>query len=233
MGEPTDIERWLDSEFARLAEEAGARSFAAPGTIPADVLERCNYFLSFPGVAITAADGNGYFPPAACYHVYAQLQGTRLDAPYLGTLAATCGRNETGGADVAGRLAHFRMREVVFVGPAVSVSRTRDEWMDRVTRFAGSLGLSGALAPATDMFFGNGGRGRRLMQQLKVLKYELSMNAGAGGVLAVCSFNLHGTFFTSRFDIRMADGSPAASGCAAFGIERWALAYLAHHGCLR
>jgi hypothetical protein len=105
--------------------------------------------------------------------------------------------------------------------------------MDRVTRFAGSLGLSGALAPATDMFFGNGGRGRRLMQQLKVLKYELSMNAGAGGVLAVSSFNLHGTFFTSRFDIRMADGSPAASGCAAFGIERWALAYLAHHGCLR
>lgn len=100
--------------------------------------------------------------------------------------------------------------------------------MTRASELARSLGLDGSLEAATDTFFGDPGRGRRLLQQLKRLKYELRMNAG-GVVLAVSSFNLHESFFTSRFDIAMADGTTAASGCAAFGIERWALAYLRRH----
>jgi hypothetical protein len=120
------------------------------------------------------------------------------------------------------------MREVVFIGPAAWVAATRDDWMQRGLEFARSMGMDGSLEPATDTFFGDPGRGRRLLQQLKGLKYELRMRVGES-VQAVASFNLHDAFFTSRFDIAMADGTPAASGCAAFGLERWALAFRARH----
>jgi hypothetical protein len=69
------------------------------------------------------------------------------------------------------------------------------------------------------------------MQQLKNLKYELRVDAGSAGRLAIASFNLHETFFTGRFNIGpMSDGSATATGCVAFGIERWTLACLAQHG---
>ena len=123
------------------------------------------------------------------------------------------------------------MREAVFVGSSDWVSAERHAWMDRVSAFAASIGIAGTLETATDTFFGSEGRGRRLIQQLKNLKYELRVDAGSAGRLAVASFNLHETFFTSRFGIGpMADGSQAVSGCVAFGLERWTLACLARHG---
>jgi len=36
---------------------------------------------------------------------------------------------------------------------------------------------------------------------------------------------LHERFFTSKIDIRLTGGEPAYSGCAAFGIERWCMAF--------
>ena len=244
MPDAAAIEARIDAEIARIAGESGAGLFAPPPAISRDVLERCAHFESFPGMAIPAERDDAFLTPAACYHVYPQLQGRRLVEPYLATLVANCGRNERDAGDVPGRLREFRMREIVFIGPSAWVSQTRDEWMTRGSKLARSLGLDGSLEAATDTFFeeqrdrragsgGSPGRGRRLLQQLKRLKYELRMDAG-GAVLAVSSFNLHESFFTSRFEIAMADGAPAASGCAAFGIERWALAYLSrHHGCLR
>lgn len=226
MSDAPEIASRIDSEIERIARASGARVVSSPEDIGGDLLERCAYFDSFPGMAVRAPRDAAFFTPAACYHVYPALQGRRLEAPELVTLVATCGRNEKDAGP--GRLRQFRMREVVFVGPAAWVSRTRDEWMTRASELARSLGLDGSLEAATDTFFGDPGRGRRLLQQLKRLKYELRMNAG-GVVLAVSSFNLHESFFTSRFDIAMADGTTAASGCAAFGIERWALAYLRRH----
>jgi hypothetical protein len=219
----------LEAELERLARASGAEPFSAPDTIPGTVLERAGYFDAFPGMAIPAPGcGTSFFPPAACYHVYRTLGGARLAEPHLVTLATTCGREEPRGPDDAGRLRLFRMREIVFIGAPGWVAQTRNDWMRRASAFAATMGLTGTMEPATDTFFGDPGRGRRLIQQLKNLKYELRMDAGPAGVLAVASFNLHESFFASRFDIRMADGSPAASGCAAFGIERWSLAYLQH-----
>lgn len=220
---------WFDAQFERLAAECGAEAMTAASTIRREVLERCSHFDSFPGLAIAASSPDEFHAPAACYHVYPRFEGQALAAPRLVTLVAACGRNE--GASSPGRLRHFGMREIVFIGPPAWVSRTRDEWMNRISAFAATVGLTTSLEPATDTFFGDPGRGRRLIQQLKTLKYELRTNAGE---LALASFNLHEAFFTSRFHITMADGSPAASGCAAFGLERWALAsHAQRHACLR
>jgi seryl-tRNA synthetase len=225
MRERSRLEAWLDDRFERLAVENGACPLATPATIEGEVLARGGHFESFPGLAIRADAGDRYHAPAACYHVYAMLRGARLEADQLLTLAAPCARHESGADVEPGRFSHFRMREVVFVGAPGWVAQQRDEWMQRAATFAESLGLTASMDAATDTFFGDPGRGRRLMQQLKALKYELRVNIGAPGPLALASFNLHETFFTSRFDVALADGSAAASGCAAFGIERWALAH--------
>jgi seryl-tRNA synthetase len=228
MADTTAIGAWLDAAIERLAHESGARPFAPPAVISGDVLARCEHFESFPGLAIPTGQNGTYLTPAACYHLYPGLQGRRLGAPHVATLVATCGRNEKGAGEAPGRLREFRMREIVFIGPSEWVSRTRDEWMARAQELARSLGLDGSLEPATDTFFGGPGRGRRLLQQLKRLKYELRTEVG-GDLVAISSFNLHESFFTSRFDIVMADETPAASGCVAFGLERWTLAYAARH----
>jgi hypothetical protein len=153
------------------------------------------------------------------------------------TLAQSCFRPGDRSAGSPGRLWEFTMREVVFVGPAGWVAERRDEWAVRVQQFAVSLGLRGSLEPAADPFFGSVGRGRRLLQQLKDLKYELCLDLGDGRT-AVASFNLHEQFFGRRFAIDLGESTvgdglqtvPASSACAAFGLERWALAYLGQRG---
>ena len=168
-----------------------------------------------------------WLPPAVCYHAYPDLAGQRLDATHLVTLACGCGRNEPVAPEDPGRLQRFRMREIVFVGAPAAVTAERDAWMARGQAFATAIGLVATLVPATDVFFGTAGRGQRLIQQLKGLKYELRLDAGPAGNIAAASFNLHESFFARRFDIHLSDGAIAASGCAAFGIERWTLAVLA------
>jgi hypothetical protein len=69
-----------------------------------------------------------------------------------------------------------------------------------------------------------------MLQRLKGLKHELRLPIGGGESTAAASFNHHERFFGGAFDIHLSDGSPAASGCAAFGVERWLLAYLVAHG---
>jgi hypothetical protein len=232
QGSAQRLHRWLDGQIERLVLDGGAAPFAGVDTIDRKVLATAAYFESFAEGAIPASpDGAICFAPAACYQVYPALRGTHLEAGQIFGVNACCGRNEQRRDGDLGRLRRFHMREAVFLGPPAWVAAQRDEWMNRVTSFAAMLGLDTAVEPATDTFFGSQGRGRRLMQQLKNLKYELRADAGSAGHLAIASFNLHESFFASRFAIGpMADGSPAVTGCVAFGIERWTLACLARHG---
>ncbi len=232
QGAAARLYRWLDDEVERIALASGAAPFDGLDTIDRDILNTAAYFEAFADGAIPASgSGTTYVAPAACYQVYPSLQGVRLDAGRTVGVAACCGRNEVRTENDLGRLRRFRMREAVLLGSGAWVSARRDEWMERVAAFATSLGLETTIEPATDTFFGSEGRGRRLMQQLKNLKYELRADAGSAGRLAISSFNLHDAFFTSRFNIGpMSDGSPAVSGCVAFGIDRWTLACLAQHG---
>jgi seryl-tRNA synthetase len=232
-GAAARLYQWLQDELKELVLAAGAAPFEGVDTIDRATLDTAGYFESFVDGAIeTPADRTRYFAPAACYQVYAAMRGERLDTGRLLSVAACCGRREARATDEVqvGRLQRFCMREAVLVGPAAWAAAEREFWMERVSAVAASLGLAGTLEPATDTFFGGTGRGRQLVQQLKNLKYELRVDAGSAGRLAIASFNLHESFFTSRFDIGpMSDGSPAVSGCVAFGLERWTLACLAQH----
>jgi seryl-tRNA synthetase len=223
--------RFLDDRFLQMAQESGAIECRFPAVLSEATLARAGYFEAFPDGATALAGGEPrcWLPPAVCYHAYEMLAGTRLGGPTRLTAAQSCFREADRRTQEPGRLWEFTMREVIFLGQADWVSQERDRWAAKLEAFARDLRLSGSLEPASDPFFGAIGRGKRLLQQVKGLKYELRLDGGAGA-LAAASFNLHETFFADRFDIVLEDGTPAHSGCAAFGIERWALAFLQQRG---
>jgi seryl-tRNA synthetase len=214
---------WVDSKVVELAIKAGAHEFPVPSLIERSILERAGYVESLPGSTVEQPEGS-CMPPAVCYHCYAKLAASSLQEPRLWTCVALCRRNEAN--EEPGRLRTFTMREIVFIGSGAWVRERRQEWMDLVFAFAQSLQLAVQLDVATDSFFaGDEARGRKLLQQIKGLKFELRAQMDAEGTpLAISSFNLHETFFSRRFGFSLEDGTDAYSGCVAFGLERWALA---------
>jgi seryl-tRNA synthetase len=230
-GTAADLVKWFDDRFLRMARDEGATPCRFPATLADATLARAGYFEAFPegGTPLGASSGSYWMPPAVCYHVYEMLAGSRIDTPVRLTAAQTCFREADRRALTADRLWEFTMREVVFIGPERWVADERARWASRAEAFARELGLSGTLAQATDPFFGAVGRGRSLIQQLKDLKQELRLDASPQP-MAVASFNVHERFFGQRFDMTLGDGRFAHSGCAAFGLERWALAFLAQRG---
>ncbi len=115
------------------------------------------------------------------------------------------------------------MHEIVFIGGGDGVADWRAALMESEGAFAAELGLKAELVQAQDLFFGGEAvnRGKRLMQQLLGLKYELVAPI-AGQSVAISSFNLHRDFFTSRLGIEVAGFDLPHSGCVAYGVERWA-----------
>ncbi|MBZ5619990.1 MAG: hypothetical protein LAQ69_14895 [Acidobacteriia bacterium] len=222
---------YFDAAFQALARRRGARPHAYPGMVSRQLLERFEYFSSFPGVATSAGDGY-VLPPAVCYHTYEFLAGRELEAhPYRVTAVGRCSRFEgerlTGSPEC---LWSFTMRELVFFGSDQEVARERKALMRSIAGLLRTAGMTGTLAPATDPFFLGESRGKLLLQKLKELKHELRAPIRAGADLAIASFNHHEDFFTRRMNIRLANGVPANSGCAAFGIERWSYAFVCQNG---
>jgi seryl-tRNA synthetase len=227
-----------------------------PAALSLETLARASYFASFPQwltlashlredmeslerVARSAdpasaardasAPADAALPPAVCYHVYSALAGRVLDKAAMITASGTCWRHEGEKLRPLARGWAFTMREGVCVGDASTVEAFRARGTDRALALAASLGLDARLEEATDPFFVPTARGRALLQRLKGLKQELRLPVG-DETTAAASFNLHERFFGQAFDIRLTDGTFAASACVAYGVERWLLAFLAVHG---
>lgn len=221
---------FFDSVAREWAGAMGAREEAVPDRIPREVLTRAGC----PAGRLAFAES--LLPPAVCYHIYRQRQGTGLEAsPTIVTAVGRCLRDEESLDLAGGRLRDFTMRELVALGSRDEVEAFRQRLIDRVADLVADLDLDGVLVLADDPFFlagaGREERGRRLMQQVLPLKYELRLTCDErGGTFAVASFNHHLDFFGRRFEIGSASGAIAHSGCVAFGLERWTLAFLARHG---
>jgi seryl-tRNA synthetase len=96
---------------------------------------------------------------------------------------------------------------------------------------------------AGDPFFlGDGAAERSWSQRMLKLKYELrlplddsadsadSSGSGGGRDVAVGSFNFHEQHFAKAFEITDETDEPVFTGCAGFGLERLAYAFLCRHG---
>jgi seryl-tRNA synthetase len=227
-----DLLSALDTCFRTAALRAGAEQHSFPTLIASDTLKRTGYFDSFPGLASAvespSRQGSYVLSPAICYHCYELLANSELDEPVVVTCCGKCFRSDCNSGD-GYHLWEFTMREIVFIGSPGLVRDQREIWMQKACHWAADLGLQAVAELASDPFFGDASRGKKLLQQVKELKYELRASGPAGATMAIASFNLHEQFFTRTFNITLGKEGPAHSGCVAFGLERWALALLSRY----
>jgi seryl-tRNA synthetase len=246
--------RRLDALFLEWAAESSAAEHHFPTFIAAAALHRLDYFRSFPHLvtfpvsldpeeanlrAFTggqpvgpqgeiqlarAAPIRDVLTPAACYHFYAHHQGARLEAPLFLTTRGTCFRREAHYAPLS-RQWSFSMREIVCIGTSGEVQAFLERCREKVAAFVHRVGLALEWKPATDPFFDPTRNAKYVMQKIEPIKTEMVF----GGDLAIGSVNYHRRHFGAAFDIRRS-GEEASSGCVAFGLERWMLAFASTFG---
>jgi seryl-tRNA synthetase len=169
--------------------------------------------------------------PAACYPVY-PLAAARGAIPQKGLVfdvESYCFRREA--TFEVDRLQAFRMREYVYLGQPADALAFRARWMDSAKELAGELALPFRIAPASDPFFGRAARLIAASQVEQMLKFELLVPLRSEERPTACmSFNYHRDHFGLAWGLRCDNGEVAHTACAAFGMDRLALAMFAIHG---
>jgi seryl-tRNA synthetase len=170
--------------------------------------------------------------PAVCYHLYFSLADRPLPGGQLAaTAVGNCFRYEAINLASLERLWNFTMREVIFVGPKDFVLENRETARQRMQPVFEEIGLAYRVESANDPFFIGEFRKQAAFQSAFQLKFEIRASLPfSSSTLAVGSYNYHQDFFGRNLNISLPDGSPAHTGCVAFGLERIAYAFLAQHG---
>lgn len=244
----------LDAVFCSWAARLGATEYRFPSMISAKSLAPIAYLKSFPHLATFVTSGQRreaslkslaeqcgvaeqipiseellepveqLLTPAACYHFYPRLTGSRLKSPLLLTTKCQCHRREHEYLPLQ-RQWCFEMREIVCIGDNDMIEQFTEFCRERIDAFVNALGLAGAWETATDAFFDPTADPKALAQILEPVKRELCTRDG----LAIASINKHRSFFGECYDIRH-EQIPAHSACVAFGMERWLHALIQTHG---
>ncbi len=170
--------------------------------------------------------------PAVCYHLYFSLADKPLpDGQVTATAVGNCFRYESTNLTSLERLWNFTMREVIFVGSKEFVLDNREAARQHMHQVFEEIGLAYRVESATDPFFIGEFRKQTVFQSAFQLKFEIRARLPfKDSTLAVGSYNYHQNFFGRHLDITLPDGSPAHTGCVAFGLERMAYAFLAQYG---
>jgi seryl-tRNA synthetase len=169
--------------------------------------------------------------PAACYLLYpvAAARGPARREGLVFDVAGDCFRREP--SREVDRLQSFRMREFVAVGALELVLNFRKHWIERAPEIAGALGLSHRVEAASDPFFGRAGAMVGRYRVAQKLKFELLVPVRASQAPTACmSFNYHRDYFGETWGLMCADSERAQTACAAFGVDRLAIALFATHG---
>jgi seryl-tRNA synthetase len=123
------------------------------------------------------------------------------------------------------------MREVIFVGSKEFVLESREVARQRMDSVLEQIGMAYRVESANDPFFIGEFRKQAAFQSAFQLKFEIRARLPyKESTLAVGSYNYHQDFFGRHLNISLPDGSPAHTGCVAFGLERIAFAFLAQYG---
>jgi len=259
----TRLIEYFEKQFLDLAASFGAPPYRFPTLIPAQYLQRVDYFRAFPHSLTfvthlredldviddfsqhATCDEHGLntipdsfskiqalLSPAVCYHLYFSLADKPLPGGKLtATSVGNCFRYEASNLISLERLWNFTMREVIFVGPKDYVLDNRETARNRMRDTFERIGLAYRVESANDPFFIGEFRKQAAFQSAFQLKYEIRARLPfKDGTLAVGSYNYHQDFFGRSLNITLEDGSPAHTGCVAFGLERMAYAFLAQFG---
>jgi len=170
--------------------------------------------------------------PAVCYHLYFALADQSLpEGKMIVTAVGNCFRYEAINLTSLERLWNFTMREVIFIGNKDFVLENREIARQRMQKVFQELELAYRVESANDPFFIGEFRKQAAFQSAFQLKFEIRASLPfKNSTLAVGSYNYHQDFFGRHLNISLPDGSPAHTGCVAFGLERMAYAFLAQYG---
>jgi seryl-tRNA synthetase len=246
----------LDAKLARSAIELGAVPQNYPSTVSQSSMARCGYLRAFPhhamfvaataenspalkGVAESVAGGeigagllgphDQVLSPTVCYHCFEALQGGAVDASIY-TAVGSCHRFEILAGRSLDRLQTYRMREAIVFSDTARVAATLDELLERTESMLRRWEIPYRVATAMDPFFIGAIPTKAYFQSVFELKRELQVRLGFNGKwLAIASFNHHQQSLTQAFDIT-GGGGKLESGCAGWGLERFAYALFAHFG---
>lgn len=255
---------YFEGHFLDLARSFDAKPYRFPTLIPANYLERVNYFHAFPHslsfathlredldvidhfAEQAACNEHGeltvprdsfarvgtLLSPAVCYHLYFALADNPLpEGGIAATAVGNCFRYESINLNSLERLWNFTMREVIFVGSKDFVLQNRETARQRMNAVLDSIGMAFRVESANDPFFIGEFRKQMAFQSAFQLKFEIRARLPfKGSTLAIGSYNYHQDFFGRHLQITLPDGSPAHTGCVAFGLERTAYAFLAQFG---
>jgi seryl-tRNA synthetase len=177
------------------------------------------------------ADASYGLQPAVCDCCYYALEGSRSHTDTFYTTVNKVFRNERSATNRLDRLTNFTVRDIMFVGAEEFVLEARQRLIEVLTRFIQGLQLHAKIETANDPFFANDSAMKSVFQNAHRLKYELlAQIPHLQREIAVGSVNLHTDFFGKAFDIRLADGRTAHSGCIGVGMERMSYALFCQHG---
>jgi seryl-tRNA synthetase len=177
------------------------------------------------------ADASYGLQPAVCDCCYYSLEGARNHSDAYYTTVNKVFRNERSASNRLDRLTNFTVRDIMFVGSEAFVLEARERLIERLSRLIVDLTLRAKIETANDPFFANDSAMKSVFQNAHRLKYELLADIPhLGKEIAVGSVNLHTDFFGKAFDIRLADGEVAHSGCIGVGMERMTYALFCQHG---
>jgi seryl-tRNA synthetase len=246
----------LEQLMKREAAELGAEEWLLPSLMYTGDLARSGYLRDFPHQAnlvchlpgqpdevkqaaaqvISGSEVPSHLTsalaPTVCYRMFTALADSVVEPDlFVQTASAKCFRHEGAAASGLDRLGEFSMREVVAIGQPQAVSAFRDTLLELSGRLLEKTRLHAWIESASDPFFTDVWEKGRLFQMGFDLKAELRVRvAGRDESLAIGSVNHHRDHFGLAFNIRDTAGHPVHSCCVGFGIERWILAVLSHHG---
>jgi seryl-tRNA synthetase len=244
--------------FITARREAGTEVLRFPPVMSRRHLEKAGYLKSFPNLlgcvcALHGTDADIHsavrrfetggdwtssltpaelvLTPAACYPVY-PLAAARGPVPAGGLrfdVACDCFRREPSRA--LDRLQSFRMREYVCIGSPDEVPSFRQRWIERGLEIAAELELPCKVDQASDPFFGRTGQMMAISQLQNSLKFELLIPLRSAERPTACmSFNNHKDHFGEVWGLRTEAGEVCHTACAAFGMDRLAVALFWTHG---
>ncbi len=244
----------IDRLLLAMAERINCELRQYPSMIPLDMLDKCQYIPSFPQnihlvseiphrlESLKKARQPELLPelarlspfalaPAVCFHCYAELSGSRLREPTALTARGHCYRHEAPWRLGKHRLNEFSMREIVLFGDADYVETQRKFVMDEAWKLFSSLGLSGKIETASDLFYFSEDTDKGQHQLAANLKYELIVTPqDEAPSFSIASFNFMGDSLCKPFHVTNHLEVPLQSGCAAFGLDRWVYALLLTYG---
>jgi seryl-tRNA synthetase len=177
------------------------------------------------------ADGRYGLQPAVCDCCYYVLEGATAHEDTYYTTYNKVFRNERSSTNRLDRMTNFSVRDIMFVGREAFVLEARERLIEVLSGFLAALQLQAKIETANDPFFANDSAMKTVFQNAHKLKYELLARIPhLERDIAVGSINLHTDFFGKAFNIGLAGGGLASSGCIGVGMERMAYALHCQHG---